>query len=348
MDKSHFLFSISELQQYLFYAGFDLKRIQLPSDDELSKDFRLQIPKFYADKINWYDPHDPLRKIVLTSVDESIIHEYELVDPIGDSVHSPVPGIVHRYPDRCLLMLTNMCALHCRFCFRRNLLEHNQARFEECLKYIECHEELWEVILSGGDPFTLTAHLLDVITERLNRCQHLKVIRFHTRTPVAAPDLIKSEFFDVLAKIRQQVTVVLHINHPRELTLECVQAVRRLQEMHALVLSQTVLLKGVNNDANTLSQLFKGLVESGVKPYYLHHLDLAAGTHHFRVSLQEGKKIIQQMRGSISGTCIPEYVIDTPGGHGKIPVFWFEHLHENTYSGQNFEGKKIEYKDYSV
>ena len=347
MDTSHFIFSISQLKEYLIFAGFDLKKVSLPNDAELPKDFRLQIPKYYVDQIHWYDIDDPLRKIVLTSVEESDLKEYEMVDPIGDESHSPVPGIVHRYPDRCLLMLTNMCAMHCRFCFRRNMLEHNQARFEDCMRYIEQHQELWEVILSGGDPFTLTPIFLETIVSRLNKVDHLKVIRFHTRAPAASPNLISDDFLAELKKIEKQCIVVLHINHPREITKEFVGLMGKLKECGVMLLSQTVLLKGVNNDAETLSELFKGLVEIGVKPYYLHHLDLAVGTHHFRVSVEEGKKIVQQLRGNISGVCLPEYVIDTPGGYGKIPVFWFQHTGGHKYQATSFEGTDIQYVDPS-
>jgi len=341
MDKQDFVFSSMQLAEYLHSKGIhahfsDVKNEQQP--------FYLLIPKYYIDLINWDDPEDPLKKMVVPNNLEDNVYDYELKDPIGDHTHELVPGIIHRYPDRCLLMLTNICAVHCRFCFRKNLLDSNNAHFEDAMNYIEGHTALREVILSGGDPFMLTDYFLKKIISLLEKLEHVKIIRFHTRTPAVYPKRVTQEF---LASIRsdKQVIVVLHINHPREITTEFVNAVQRMKQAGIMLLSQTVLMKNINNSTATLGTLFSELTEIGVKPYYLHHLDPAAGTHHFRISVEEGKNIYQSLRGTISGHCIPEYVIDTPGGHGKIPVMWFERISEKEYQAVNFEGKIIQYTD---
>ncbi len=346
MNKQDFIFSIPQLKDYLKEKRWDIARITLPSKKELNNQFFLLVPKYYIDLINWYDPEDPLRKMVITSNLETDRHPYELEDPIGDQSHSPLPGIVHRYPDRCLLMLTNICAVHCRFCFRRNLLHNNKADFEKSIQYIEDHQELWEVILSGGDPFMFTDYFLEKVLNRLTKIKHIKTIRFHTRTPAVYPQRVTCEFLNIISKARP-LTVVFHINHPREITDEFKKSVELLKNAGAMLLSQTVLMKGVNNNSETLSHLFKGLVEISIKPYYLHHLDLAEGTHHFRVPIEEGKSIMHKLRGNISGVCLPEYVIDTPGGYGKVPVFWFQHVSKNTYQTTSFEWKNIVYIDHA-
>lgn len=338
MNKSDFVFSFRELESYLG------RNVLTPTESSGTTPFFLLIPKYYVDLINWDDPNDPLRKMVVTSNLEADTHEYEREDPIGDKTHSPVPGIVHRYPDRCLLNLTNICAVHCRFCFRRNLLDKNTAHMQQSLEYIRNHAEIWEVILSGGDPFMYTDTFLGTLLQKIRDISHVRMIRFHTRTPAVYPARVTESFADIVASA-SPATVVLHVNHPRELTPLFSEAVMRLKHTGVMLLSQTVLMKDINNDTATLTQLFRGLVEIGVKPYYLHHLDVAAGTHHFRVSVEEGKKLIQSLRGTISGTCMPEYVLDTPGGNGKIPVLWFDITAPGTYEADNFQGKRIQYVD---
>ena len=345
MNKQDFVFSVAQLKEYLISKGWDMSRME-KHDSWPEHGFNLLIPKDYIDLINWYDESDPLRKMVLTSNLEQNIKEYEVVDPIGDESHSPVPGIVHRYPDRCLLMLTSACAVHCRFCFRKNLLTSNTAHYQKSIEYLKEHTELWEVILSGGDPFTFTDAFMGKVIRDIRAILHIKMIRFHTRTPAVYPARITASFIQAIQQA-MPYTVVIHINHPREVTKDFTAAVRQLRDTGALILSQTVLMKDINDKAEILANLFKGLVEIGIKPYYLHHLDPAAGTHHFRTSVERGKQIMQQLRGHIPGICIPEYVIDTPGGYGKIPVFWFNHTEKDIYEAISFEGLKITYADHS-
>lgn len=343
MDKKDFIFSLPQLKEYLSQKGYDLDRVGLFAAKERHHFFML-IPKFYLDLIDWYDLDDPLRKQVVTSNLEEKIYNYELQDPIGDHTHEPVPGIVHRYPDRCLLMLTNICAVHCRFCFRKNLLDTNKADYDNALRYIQEHKELREIILSGGDPFMLTDYFLEKVIHDLNNIKHVKIIRFHTRTPPVFPARITPEFLRIISEAKG-LTIAIHINHPREITPAFIETVERFKDVDATILSQTVLMKDINDSEETLKNLFVRLSEIGVKPYYLHHLDMAQGTHHFRISLRDGKKIYHQLRGNISGHAVPEYVLDTPGGHGKIPVMWFREVEKGTYEAENYQGRTIRYKD---
>ncbi len=341
-QSNDFITSIPSLLKYFTEKGIDTTKAHVSGIIE--HPFPLLIPNYYADLIDWYDLHDPLRKMVLTDNLEQIELESELDDPIGDLSHSPVPGIVHRYPDRCLLMLTNVCPVHCRFCFRKNILHENTAHLEHALAYIQTHKQIWEVIFSGGDPFMLTDYMLQKVIARLRDIPHVKMIRFHTRTPAVYPQKVTKELLASL-QLATPCGVVLHVNHPKEVAPEFVEAVVKMRKTDAMMLSQTVLMKGVNDNEQTLAELFKKLVECGAKPYYLHHLDRTKGTNHFRVSVERGKEIMQKLRGHISGLCIPEYVIDIPGGYGKIPAFWFNHTSKNTYEAVSFEGRKIVYED---
>lgn len=305
------------------------------------------VPKFYSKLINWNDPKDPLLKMVEFDKRENEIHNYETVDPIGDKPKTVIPGLIHRYPDRVLLNLTQTCAVHCRFCFRKNLLGNKNLKidFKKIITYLKKHKEIWEVILSGGDPLMIPEKQVKEIFKELGKISHIKNIRIHTRVPVVAPDLVKVSTFAKALPQGKNLTLVVHINHPREITKEFTSIIRKFQKIGAIVLSQTVLLKDVNNKSETLAELFRGLIQSGVKPYYLHHLDIAKGTHHFRVSIEEGKKIFSKLRDNVSGICIPEYVVEIPGGLGKIPVDSLKKTGANTYTAKNFEGKIVKYVD---
>lgn len=342
MNRADFVFSVAELKDLLVRKGVTGEQIEKMVGGD--HHFNLLIPKYYVDLIDWNDVCDPLAQMVVTSDLEGDVMEYELKDPIGDRPHEAVPGIIHRHRDRCLLMLTNVCAVHCRFCFRKNLLDENRADFDKSIQYIRDHTEIWEVIFSGGDPFMFTDHFMELVLKKLNEIDHVKVIRFHTRTPVVYPARVTENLSTILKKAGP-FSVVLHINHPREITPDFCRATELLQKSGAMLLSQTVLLKGVNDDVETLTNLFKKLVEIGVKPYYLHHLDPAAGTHHFRISVETGKTIYRQLRQRISGVCLPEYVIDVPGGYGKFPVDMFARIDAKTYQCETSDGDVLTYVD---
>lgn len=253
---------------------------------------------------------------------ELVTRPEEMADPIGDGVHAR-GALTHRYPDRVILHTTQTCEVYCRFCFRRETVGDAgvlaEAEFTAALDYLAAHPAIREVVLTGGDPLTLSPRRLGDWLARLSALPHLDVIRLHTRIPVVAPEKITEDLLTAL-DLAQAVFLVVHTNHADELTPNALAALRRLNRAGVALLSQTVLLKGVNADADTLEALFRALIRARVKPYYLHHCDLAKGTSHFRTTIAEGQAIMAALRGRLSGIAQPTYVLDIPGGHGKVPI----------------------------
>jgi lysine 2,3-aminomutase len=286
--------------------------------------YAVAITPALADLIDPSDPHDPIARQFVPDARELHVAPGESHDPIGDEAHSPVEGIVHRYPDRVLLKLVNACAVYCRFCFRREMVGPGRgglapAALDQALAYIRGHPAIWEVILTGGDPLVLSARRLKDVVTRLAAIAHVKVIRVHTRVPVAVPERVTAALVRAL-RTSKATFVVLHANHPRELTAQVRAACARLIDAGIPMLSQSVLLRGVNDDAATLGALLRALVECRIKPYYLHHADLAPGTAHLRTTIAEGQTLMRALHGRTSGLCQPTYVLDIPGGHGKSPI----------------------------
>jgi lysine 2,3-aminomutase len=299
---------------------------RLASLEQVVDRYAVAIPDSLAQLIDRNDPRDPIARQFVPNIAELDHQMVEDPDPIGDDAHSPVEGIVHRYPDRVLLKPTHVCAVYCRFCFRRemvgpgkpNVLSHEAL--ERALDYIRTHPEIWEVILTGGDPLVLSARRLRAIMNSLEKIDHVKVVRIHTRVPVAEPARVTRELVRAM-KVRTKATyVALHVNHPRELTVDARAACARIADAGIPLLSQTVLLAGVNDTPEVMGQLMRTLVECRIKPYYLHHGDMAPGTSHFRTDLADGQELMRTLRGRLSGLCQPTYVLDIPGGHGKSPV----------------------------
>ncbi|MEO7208599.1 MAG: lysine-2,3-aminomutase-like protein [Steroidobacteraceae bacterium] len=304
-------------------AGF-FRETELATIEEVARSFAVSISPEMLALIDIEGASGPIATQFVPSPLELLFAPEELADPIGDKAHSPVPGIVHRYPDRVLFKPANVCAVYCRFCFRRETVANSaesldDAAIERALNYIESTPSIWEVVVSGGDPLILSARRLKVIMRCLEDIKHIGVVRFHTRIPVVRPELIDLGLIDAL-KIDKAVYLILHTNHVRELTEEARRACAKLINSGFPMLSQTVLLKGVNADAQTLTSLFRALVEMRIKPYYLHHGDLAKGTKHFRTSIEQGQELMRTLRGTVSGLCQPLYVLDIPGGHGKVPI----------------------------
>ncbi len=272
------------------------------------------------------DPHDPIARQFIPDERELESAPHELADPIGDEVHSPVEGIVHRYPDRVLLKLLSVCPVYCRFCFRRETVGPGAEQvlsseaLEKALTYISATPAIWEVILTGGDPLMLSPRRLGAVMTRLAAIDHVKIIRIHTRIPVVDPSRINEALIAALMSSRKTVFVALHANHPREMSARARAACARLIDAGLPMVSQSVLLRGVNDDADILAALMRTFVENRIKPYYLHHGDLAPGTSHFRLPLESGQDLMRQLRGRLSGLAMPEYVLDIPGGHGKSPI----------------------------
>ncbi|HLJ62894.1 MAG TPA: lysine-2,3-aminomutase-like protein [Stellaceae bacterium] len=292
--------------------------------EAVAREFSVAITPEMVALIDSAAPTDPIARQFVPDGAELERAPEELADPIGDQRYSPLKGIVHRYPDRVLLKPHHLCPVYCRFCFRREQVGPGGEALSEvelgaALDYIAGHSSLWEVILTGGDPLLLSPRRLAAIIEALDAIPHLGVIRIHTRIPVVDPDRVTAELVASLVA-EKAVFVAIHANHPREVTAKMREACRRLNGAGIPLLSQTVLLKGVNDEAATLTALFRALVAIRVKPYYLHHPDLARGTAHFRPDLAAGRRLVRALRGRVSGLCQPTYVLDLPGGHGKVPV----------------------------
>jgi lysine 2,3-aminomutase len=271
------------------------------------------------------DPADPIARQYVPDARELDASAGELADPIGDHAHMPVEGVVHRYPDRALLKVVHACPVYCRFCFRREMVGPGGAaltgaKLDAALAYVAGKPDIREIILTGGDPFMLTARKAEELTARLASIAHVRTIRWHTRVPFADPARVSEAFAQALRAKGAATWVGVHANHPREFSPAARTALARLADAGAGLVSQSVLLRGVNDDADTLAELMRAFVENRVKPYYLHHPDLAPGTGHFRLSIAEGQALVGALRGRLSGLAQPQYVIDIPGGHGKSPI----------------------------
>ena len=272
------------------------------------------------------DPSDPIARQFLPSLEELNTLPEERTDPIGDNAHSPVAGIVHRHPDRVLFKAVSACPVYCRFCFRREMIGPGKENalskegFESALAYIADHSEIWEVIFTGGDPFILSPRRVAEFTHRLASIAHVKVVRWHSRVPVTDPERVTDELVAALQAPGATTFVAVHANHPREFSAEARSAIARLSEGAVPLVSQSVLLKGVNDNAEILAALMRCFVENRVKPYYLHHPDLAPGTSHFRLGIDEGLGLMRELRTRLSGLAMPTYMLDIPGGFGKVPL----------------------------
>lgn len=289
-------------------------------------DYAVAITPAMATLIDTSDPNDPIARQFIPDVRELDRHDSERDDPIGDDVKSPVPGIVHRYPDRVLLKIVSVCPIYCRFCFRRETVGPGKAsaltdaEVADALAYIRTNPNIWEVILTGGDPLVLSPRRVAEITAALDAIAHVKILRWHTRVPAVVPERVTDELVSALQAKSKTVYIALHANHPRELTAAARTACARLIDSGIAMVSQTVLLRGINDDADTLEALMRAFVETRVKPYYLHHGDLAPGTGHLRATIAEGQSLIRTLRQRLSGLALPTYVLDIPGAHGKVPV----------------------------
>jgi len=290
----------------------------------VAEQFAVAVTEDMAALIDTTDLADPIASQFLPIAAELSEAPDERSDPIGDERWSPLPGLVHRYPDRVLLKPTLLCPVYCRFCFRREVVGKagamlDRPALQRAFDYIRQNQQIWEVIVTGGDPFLLSPRRIGEIVRTLDDVRHVEVLRFHTRVPVVDPGRVGEALVAALAA-QKAVYVVIHANHPRELTGKVRDAVSRLSRAGIPLMSQTVLLRGVNDDAGVLESLFRTLVAMRVKPYYLHHPDLARGTAHFRVGIADGQRLVGSLRGRISGLCQPTYVLDIPGGYGKVPI----------------------------
>jgi len=284
----------------------------------------LRITPYYLSLVDRDDPRCPIRRQIVPRLDEARLVEGDLVDPLGEVAHEAAPSLVRRYPDRALLLATDQCAIYCRFCTRSRVVGGGSgpaslASLQPAFAYLEQHDELREVIISGGDPLCVSTARIESLVARLRRIAHIGVIRLATRVPVCLPQRITDELVEAL-RPHHPLWVMTHFNHPRELTAESREACRRLVDAGFPVMNQSVLLRGVNDDAEVLEELFRGLVQCRVKPYYLLQMDPAVGTWHLRTPLDRGIALMERLQGRLSGIALPKLIVDTPGGMGKVPV----------------------------
>ncbi|NJK92933.1 MAG: KamA family radical SAM protein [Blastochloris sp.] len=282
------------------------------------------ITPHYFNLIDAEDPGCPIRRQVVPRLEESSYAPEEMSDPCGEDGAMPVPGLVHRYPDRVLFLVTDRCASYCRYCTRSRVVsgvgeQDLETDFEEAYRYLEAHEEVRDVLLSGGDPLLFSDRKLEGILRRLRSIPHIEFIRIGSRVPIFLPQRITPEFCAMIRKYHP-VWMSIHCNHPRELTLEVKEALGRLADAGIPLGNQAVLLRGVNNHPDVLKELFHKLLMCRVRPYYLYQCDLIQGSAHLRTTIQEGLEIMDKLRGHTTGYAIPQYVVDGPGGGGKIPL----------------------------
>jgi lysine 2,3-aminomutase len=315
--------------------------------DRISQTYAIGLTETVVGLIDRSDPGDPIARQFIPDPAELSISPDEMADPIGDAAFSPIEGVVHRYPDRVLLKFLHHCPVYCRFCFRREIVGPGGPAFlsrqalDAAFAYVAAHPEIWEAILSGGDPLMLSPRRLEEIMARLDAIDHVKIIRLHTRVPAVDPGAVTDRLVASLRGTKKTVYVALHANHPRELSAPARAACARIVDAGIPMVSQTVLLAGVNDDVETLAALMRGFVETRIKPYYLHQLDLAPGTAHFRVPIAKGRELMRQLLGRLSGLCQPAYMLDLPGGHGKAPIgpnYLTETLREGIFRVDDYHG----------
>jgi lysine 2,3-aminomutase len=319
--------------------------------EEVARRFSVAVTPAMADLMDGPPGEDPIAAQFVPTERELLWSPDELEDPIGDEAFTPVRGIVHRYLDRVLLKPLHVCPVYCRFCFRREMVgpegeNLTMRELEAALSYIAGNPDIFEVIVTGGDPFILSQRRLRHIVSSLGAIDHVGVIRFHTRVPVVAPETVTEDFVRSLAGPKA-VFVALHANHVRELSPAARQACARLVDAGIPMVSQTVLLHGINDTAADLTALFRALVAMRIKPYYLHHGDLAKGTRHFRTTIAQGQDLMRSLRGALTGLAQPTYVLDIPGGHGKVPIgpAYAERTADGTYAVTDPKGKVHAYRD---
>lgn len=296
-----------------------------PAEEEAFRTAGTNLPfaitPFYMDVLQHHDRNDAIRKTVIPRIEELMTSPHELRDPLGEDKDSPVPGLVHRYPDRVLFLINETCSVYCRYCTRSRLVgsgEH-KVEFEATYEYLRKHPEIRDVLISGGDPLVMSDDRLETIIQNLRAIPHIEIVRIGSKIPVVLPQRITDELVDMLKKYHP-FYMSIHFLHPAEITPEVAAACNKLADAGIPTFSQTVLLKGVNDDPEIMKELVHKLLKIRVRPYYIYQCDPVQGTTHFRTSIRKGLEIMEHLRGHTTGYGIPTYVVDAPGGGGKIPV----------------------------
>ncbi len=313
--------------------------------------FIMSVPPYWASLMDREDPHCPIRRQGVPLADEYETSSNDMVDPLAEDAHMPVPGLVHRYPDRVLLLVTEICAMYCRHCTRSRVVGTEAgfaqpARLEQAYDYLRANKKIRDVLISGGDPLTLSDNKLDDILTHLRAIPHIEFIRIGSRTPVTLPFRVTESLTAVLKK-HKPVWMSLHFNHPKEVTPQIAQACDMLADSGVPLGCQTVLLKGINDKPSIMKKLFHELLKIRVRPYYIYQCDPVKGTSHFRTPISTGINIIEKLRGYTTGYAIPTYVVDAPGGGGKIPVnpdYVVSHS-KGVWVFRNYAGKLYTYRE---
>jgi lysine 2,3-aminomutase len=310
------------------------------------KNLPFAVTPYYMELIDPDNPLEPLRKTVIPRMEEFTTTAHEMVDPCGEDKNSPVPGLVHRYPDRVLFLINDTCSVYCRYCTRSRVVGSGELRpdFEHVYEYLEAHPEIRDVLISGGDPLVFSDERLERIIKRLRSIPHIEIVRLGSKIPVVMPQRITDDLVNML-KQYHPFFMSIHFLHPREITPEVIKACNKLADAGIPIFSQTVLLKGVNDDPDVIKTLMQKLLTLRVRPYYLYQCDPVQGTSHFRTSIKAGLEIMEQLRGHTTGYAVPTYVVDAPGGGGKIPVSPDYVLSEDDQKLvlRNYAGKTFEY-----
>lgn len=341
----HRITSLHALESVLPLTREERAGVLLAARDKLA----MAITPYFFTLIDKENPDCPLRRQVIPRVEESCTAEDEFADPCGEEKDCVVPGLVHRYPDRVLFLVTDRCASYCRYCTRSRIVsgageQHLIPQWQAAFDYLEKHTEVRDVLLSGGDPLLLSDDRLDALLTRLRQIPHIEIVRIGSRTPIFLPQRFTPE---LCAMLRRHAPLYLsvHVNHPNELTVESKEALDRLVDHGIVMGSQSVLLRGVNDSAEIQMALAHKLMRCRVRPYYLYQCDLIRGSAHFRTSIEEGLSIMDELRGFTTGYAIPLYVVDGPGGGGKIPLnpTYILNAEGNAYELRNYKGDHFSY-----
>jgi lysine 2,3-aminomutase len=345
----HRITKLEQLQEILALTPEEIEGIK-----HLKGRLALAVTPYFASLMDPTNPNCPIRRQAIPRVEELHLSKNDMVDPCGEDKDSPVPGLVHRYPDRVLLLVTDQCATYCRYCTRRRLVGSNerpitQVNFEEVLKYLKGHKKVRDVLLSGGDPLLLENERLEEILSRLRTIPHIELLRIGTRAPVTLPQRITVGLVRMLKKFHP-LMISIHFTHPKEITDAVKRACGELADGGIPLGSQTVLLKGINDKPYIMKKLVQELLKIRVRPYYIYQCDLATGTEHFRTSVATGIQIIEKLRGYTTGYAVPTYVVDAPGGGGKIPLepVYLISRGKGKVVLRNYEGKVFEYPEPNI
>jgi lysine 2,3-aminomutase len=338
--------TLAQLEEHLVLAEEERAGVLL-SGNKLA----LAVTPHFFNLIHPTDPDCPIRRQVIPRIEETWDHQEEMADPCGEDSHMPVPGLVHRYPDRVLFLVTDRCASYCRYCTRSRVVsgageQELHTEFEAAYRYLESHPEIRDVLLSGGDALLLSDNRLEAMLKRLRSIPHIEFIRIGSRVPIFLPQRITPELCRMLAKYHP-LWMSVHVNHPRELTTEVKAALERLADHGVPLGNQSVLLRGVNDDPIVYKTLVQKLLRCRVRPYYLYQCDLIKGSSHLRTSVAKGIEIIEQLRGHTTGYAVPQFVIDAPGGGGKVPINpdYLIHRDDGVTLVRNYENKVFAYPE---